>query len=74
MWDTCMFEEYTLRTSDHNIRPARRERTRNRINHKYSYYVEKFSEIACVGCGLCTENCPVNIDILYIFSQVKEAL
>ncbi len=74
MWDSCMFEEYTLHTSGHNTRPTRRERTRNRINHKYSYYVEKFGKIACVGCGRCTENCPVNIDILNILSQVKEAL
>jgi sulfhydrogenase subunit beta (sulfur reductase) len=74
MWDSCMFEEYTLHTSGHNPRPARRERTRNRINHKYSYYVDKFDVIACVGCGRCTNLCPVNIDIIDILGQVKEAL
>jgi sulfhydrogenase subunit beta (sulfur reductase) len=74
MWDSCMFEEYTLHTSGHNPRPTRRERTRNRINHKYSYYVDKFDLIACVGCGRCTNLCPVNIDIIEILGQVKEAL
>lgn len=74
MWDSCMFEEYTLHTSGHNTRPTRRERTRNRINHKYSYYVDKFDKIACVGCGRCINQCPVNIDILNILSKVKEAL
>jgi ferredoxin len=74
VWDSCMFTEYTLHTSGHNPRPTGRERTRNRINHKYSYYVEKFEVIACVGCGRCINLCPVNIDILNILSQVKEAL
>jgi len=74
MWDSCMFAEYTLHTSGHNPRPTRRERTRNRINHKYSYYVDKFDVIACVGCGRCINLCPVNIDIINILRQVKEAL
>ncbi len=74
MWDSCMFEEYTLHTSGHNPRPTRKERTRNRINHKYSYYVDKFDVIACVGCGRCTNLCPVNIDIIETLRQVNEAL
>jgi len=74
MWDSCMFGEYTLHASGHNPRPSRRERTRNRINHKYHYFVRKFDKIACVGCGRCITSCPVNIDILDILSRVKEAL
>ncbi|MFO7952052.1 MAG: 4Fe-4S dicluster domain-containing protein [Bacillota bacterium] len=74
VWDSCMFKEYTLHTSGHNPRPTRRERTRNRIYHKYNYYVDKFDVIACVGCGRCINLCPVNIDILEILGQVKEEL
>ncbi len=74
MWDSCMFEEYTRHTSGHNPRPTRRERTRNRINHKYNYFVQKFNVIACVGCGRCINYCPVNIDLIDILRQVKEAL
>ncbi|MDI6831333.1 MAG: 4Fe-4S dicluster domain-containing protein [Actinomycetota bacterium] len=73
MWDSCMFEEYTLHASGHNPRPTRRERTRNRINHKYSYYPNRFGVIACVGCGRCINLCPVNIDILDILDQVVDA-
>ena len=73
-WDSCMFGEYTLHASGHNPRPARRERTRNRISHKYSYFVDKFDVIACVGCGRCVNLCPVNIDIIEILRQVKETL
>ncbi|MBS3899231.1 MAG: 4Fe-4S dicluster domain-containing protein [Dethiobacter sp.] len=71
-WDSCMFSEYTLHASGHNPRPTRRERTRNRINHKFSYFVDKFKVMACVGCGRCINLCPVNIDILDILSQVGE--
>jgi ferredoxin len=73
-WDSCMFSEYTLHASGHNPRPTRRERTRNRINHKYSYFVDKFNVIACVGCGRCINLCPVNIDILNVLAKVGEAL
>ena len=73
MWDSCMFSEYTVHASGHNPRPTRRERTRNRINHKYSYYPDRFDVIACVGCGRCINLCPVNIDILDILEQVVEA-
>jgi ferredoxin len=73
MWDSCMFSEYTVHASGHNPRPTRKERTRNRINHKYSYYPEHFEDIACVGCGRCINLCPVNIDILDILEQVVEA-
>jgi len=73
MWDSCMFSEYTVHASGHNPRPTRRERTRNRISHKYSYYPKRFEVIACVGCGRCINLCPVNIDILDILSQVVDA-
>ena len=68
-----MFEEYTVHASGHNPRPTRKERTRNRINHKYSYYPAHFDVIACVGCGRCINLCPVNIDILEILDQVVDA-
>ena len=73
MWDSCMFSEYTLHASGHNPRPSRKERTRNRISHKYSTFPEKFKVIACVGCGRCVNMCPVNIDILEILGKVVEA-
>ncbi len=73
-WDSCMYGEYSLHASGHNPRPTRRERTRNRINHKYNYFVQKFGIIACVGCGRCINLCPANIDLLEVLGLVKEAL
>ncbi|MCX7816977.1 MAG: 4Fe-4S dicluster domain-containing protein [Syntrophales bacterium] len=62
-WDSCMFPLFTQETSGHNPRPTQRERWRQRVMHKFSYYPENFGAIACVGCGRCVMYCPVNIDI-----------
>ena len=62
-WDTCMFRTYTLETSGHNPRPTKVERTRQRVMHKFAYWVDLIDEIGCTGCGRCVKYCPVNIDI-----------
>ncbi|MGE5588430.1 MAG: 4Fe-4S dicluster domain-containing protein [Clostridia bacterium] len=62
-WDSCMFPLFTLHASGHNPRPSRKERFRQRIMHKFNYFVENNGAVACVGCGRCVENCPVNLDV-----------
>lgn len=62
-WDTCMFRTYSLEASGHNPRPSRVERTRQRINHKFTYWVDQVSRIGCTGCGRCVRYCPVGLDI-----------
>lgn len=62
-WDSCMFPSFTLQASGHNPRPSKKERLRQRIMHKFCYFVENYKEFACVGCGRCILNCPVNMDI-----------
>ncbi|MBU0497115.1 MAG: 4Fe-4S dicluster domain-containing protein [Candidatus Thermoplasmatota archaeon] len=72
VWDTCMNPEYTLHASKFNPRPARTNRVRNRIYHKYNYYPKNFDIIACVGCGRCIDLCPVNIDIIDVVTKAGE--
>lgn len=72
MWDSCMFSEYTMQTSGHNPRPARTNRLRNRVFHKFKYYPDNFGETLCVGCGRCIDSCPVNVDIADIVAGVME--
>ena len=72
VWDTCMNPEYTLHASGYNPRPARSNRVRNRIYHKYNYYPKNFDVIACVGCGRCIDLCPVNIDIIDVVTKAGE--
>ncbi|MBN1828972.1 MAG: 4Fe-4S dicluster domain-containing protein [Deltaproteobacteria bacterium] len=71
IWDSCMFSDFTLHASGHNPRTKKSQRLRQRINHKFSYYVENFGIISCVGCGRCTRSCPVNIDILTVVEEAR---
>lgn len=71
VWDACMFTDFTLEASGHNPRTKVYQRLRQKVCHKYSYHIRKYGVISCVGCGRCTRNCPVNIDI---FSIVDRAL
>jgi ferredoxin len=63
LWDSCSFSLFTLHTSGHNPRPSTKERIRQRIMHKFNYFPHNYGEFACVGCGRCVQNCPVNMDI-----------
>lgn len=62
-WDSCLFPIYSLETSGHNPRPTGRERTRQRLMHKFNYFPKNFGRVACVGCGRCIIYCPVQFDI-----------
>lgn len=62
-WDSCMYSLFTLHASGHNPRPSQKERTRQRFMHKFSYSVDNYGELFCVGCGRCIKHCPVNIDL-----------
>lgn len=63
-WDSCQFAMFTQHASGHNPRAAQSQRQRQRIQHKFRIYPEKFGEILCTGCGNCARNCPVSLDIL----------
>ncbi len=62
-WDSCMAEGYRRIAGGHNPRPTKMERLRNRFYCKFCYYPEDFGPVACVGCGRCIAQCPVNVDI-----------
>jgi ferredoxin len=74
-WDTCMFRIYSQEASGHNPRPTNIERTRQRIMHKYAYFLDLFQEIGCTGCGRCVRHCPVDLDIRHIIhsAQMRES-
>ncbi len=71
-WDSCMFPLFTMHGSGHNPRPGGKERMRQRIMHKFKYFVDNFNAMACVGCGRCIKNCPVNLDIREILADIQE--
>lgn len=69
-WDSCMFPLYSLQTSGHNPRGKKVQRTRNRFLHKLKYFPDRFGPFSCVGCGRCVQDCPVNIDIREVLSDL----
>jgi sulfhydrogenase subunit beta (sulfur reductase) len=71
-WDSCMFPLFTKETSGHNPRPTQKERWRQRVMHKFRYYVDNFNAIACVGCGRCVMHCPVNLDIRKVVQDISK--
>ncbi len=72
IWDTCQSCLYTLETSGHNPRPAKIQRCRNRIMHKFSYYPSNYDCLGCVGCGRCITACPVNNELRIIINKILE--
>jgi ferredoxin len=72
VWDSCMYPEYTHHASGHNPRPARMNRVRNRVYHKFNYFPKNAEEFGCTGCGRCIEYCSANIDIIEIINKIGE--
>ena len=70
-WDTCQFEQFTLMGAGHNPRLTGKERTRQRVFHKFKYSVERYGILGCVGCGRCIAVCPVNIDVRVAVSELE---
>ena len=72
-WDSCMFPLFTLHGSGHNPRAQKLQRLRQRFMHKLKYFVDKYDRgVACVGCGRCVQQCPVNIDIRNVFRLMND--
>jgi ferredoxin len=69
-WDSCAFPSFTLEASGVNPRPGNKERYRQRIMHKFNYFVANHGMAACVGCGRCIKECPVNLDIRVVLNSI----
>jgi len=69
-WDSCMAEGYRRIAGGHNPRAAKAQRLRNRFYCKFDYYPADFGPLACVGCGRCVDQCPVNVDITEVLQDV----
>ena len=71
-WDSCLSCLYSQETSGHNPRPTNRERTRQRLMHKFNYFPKNFDRIACVGCGRCIIYCPAHFDIRQTIKEIQK--
>jgi len=72
-WDGCMLEAFAEVAGDENFREEKASRYRHRYMRKGRYMYNRFGDIACVGCGRCSEQCLPDIaDPVDIFNQMKE--
>ncbi|MFC2160989.1 4Fe-4S dicluster domain-containing protein [Acidobacteriota bacterium] len=71
-WDNCQFPDFTMHSSGHNPRPDKASRLRQRVMHKFQYFVEIYNNYQCTGCGRCVSKCPVGIDIIQVLEKVRD--
>jgi len=60
-WDGCLLEDFAAVAGGENFRKERVERHRHRLMRKGNYLYERFGDIACVGCGRCTQQCVADV-------------
>ncbi|MDO5580395.1 MAG: 4Fe-4S dicluster domain-containing protein [Planctomycetia bacterium] len=73
-WDSCQMANFTLHASGHNPRAVQGQRQRQRIEHKFSIYPEKFGVLLCTGCGNCTRNCPSSLGVRPFLDAIEKQL
>ena len=71
-WDTCQFALFTHHASGHNPRSNQAQRQRNRIQHKFCIYPNKFGVVLCTGCGNCTRDCSATLGVWPVLKSIDE--
>jgi sulfhydrogenase subunit beta (sulfur reductase) len=73
-WESCQSPGFSLTAGGYDPRTTKGERLRQRFYHKFLYFPEQFQDVACVGCGRCVRDCPVNIDIREVISDLQQVM
>lgn len=72
-WDGCLLQGFAAVGSGENFREHRSDRFRHRILRKTVFVADKLGELACVGCGRCSEACLPNItDPVFVINKIAE--
>jgi ferredoxin len=72
-WDTCALSLFTAHAGGHNPRPTQTERWRQRVMHKFRYFLDRFGRTACTGCGRCARLCPAGVAMSQVCHEIDEA-
>lgn len=68
-WDACLYAGFTREASGHNPRKSQGQRLKRRHEHKLLFHDDrgKFGCLCtCVGCGRCSDYCPVHIGTIEV--------
>jgi sulfhydrogenase subunit beta (sulfur reductase) len=74
-WDACLYGGFTREASGHNPRSTQALRLKRRHEHKLLYYNKTDIQGAlcgCVGCGRCSDFCPVKIGTLEVAKAIVD--
>lgn len=70
-WDGCLLEDFAAVAGGENFRVGRMQRHRHRLMRKGNYIYERYGDIACVGCGRCSQHCVADVaDPSEIYNQL----
>jgi ferredoxin len=72
-WDSCGLALFTAHAGGHNPRPDQASRWRQRVMHKFRYFLERFGRVACTGCGRCSRQCPAGVAMAQVCREIDEA-
>jgi sulfhydrogenase subunit beta (sulfur reductase) len=70
-WYSCMYREYSMVAGGHDFRASRSERLKLWYTHKLIGFMSEYGSPACVGCGRCLVNCPVDINIYSVVKALR---
>ncbi len=72
-WDACLYAGFTKEASGHNPRKTQGLRIKRRHEHKLLYYTDRDTHeglCTCVGCGRCSDYCPVHIGTIEVVKAI----